>query len=108
MALQALGPTFVKIGQFLSTRADLLPADYIAALARLQDHVEPFPFADVERIVQEELGVRLSNRDTRFTRFRWTAEPSFRVAATPIRDTVVPFATTNTVMNRPWTLAPVL
>jgi ubiquinone biosynthesis protein len=58
--LEKLGPTFVKVGQFLSTRADLLPADYIAALARLQDKVEPFPFAEVERIVAEEVGVRLS------------------------------------------------
>jgi predicted unusual protein kinase regulating ubiquinone biosynthesis (AarF/ABC1/UbiB family) len=64
--LEKLGPTFVKIGQFLSTRADLLPADYIAALARLQDHVEPFPFAEVERIVQEELGARLSKAFTLF------------------------------------------
>jgi predicted unusual protein kinase regulating ubiquinone biosynthesis (AarF/ABC1/UbiB family) len=58
--LEALGPTFVKIGQFLSTRADLLPADYVEALARLQDKVEPFPFAEVEQIVADELGARLS------------------------------------------------
>ena len=41
-------------------RADLLPPAYLEALARLQDNVDPFPLADVERIVQEELGVRLS------------------------------------------------
>jgi len=58
--LESMGPTFVKVGQFLSTRGDLLPAEYVAALARLQDKVEPFPFADVERIVAEELGARLS------------------------------------------------
>ena len=58
--LEALGPTFVKLGQLLSTRADLLPATYLDALARLQDNVDPFPYPDVERIVQEELGVRLS------------------------------------------------
>jgi predicted unusual protein kinase regulating ubiquinone biosynthesis (AarF/ABC1/UbiB family) len=58
--LEALGPTFIKLGQFLSTRADLLPAAYLEALARLQDDLEPFPYADVERIVQDELGVRLS------------------------------------------------
>jgi predicted unusual protein kinase regulating ubiquinone biosynthesis (AarF/ABC1/UbiB family) len=58
--LEAMGPTFIKLGQLLSTRADLLPAAYLEALARLQDNVEPFPFADVERIVQDELGVRLS------------------------------------------------
>jgi predicted unusual protein kinase regulating ubiquinone biosynthesis (AarF/ABC1/UbiB family) len=58
--LEALGPTFIKLGQLLSTRADLLPQPYLDALARLQDDLEPFPYADVERIVQEELGVRLS------------------------------------------------
>ncbi len=58
--LEALGPTFIKLGQLLSTRADLLPPAYLEALARLQDNVEPFPFTDVERIVQDELGVRLS------------------------------------------------
>jgi ubiquinone biosynthesis protein len=58
--LERLGPTFIKLGQLLSTRADLLPPAYLEALARLQDNVDPFPFADVERIVQDELGVRLS------------------------------------------------
>ncbi|HVF03390.1 MAG TPA: AarF/UbiB family protein [Frankiaceae bacterium] len=58
--LERLGPTFIKLGQLMSTRADLLPAPYIAALARLQDDVEPVPFEDVERVVQEELGVRIS------------------------------------------------
>ncbi len=58
--LEAMGPTFVKVGQFLSTRADLLPAAYLEALSRLQDHVEPFSFAEVERIIQMELGVRIS------------------------------------------------
>ena len=57
--LERLGPTFIKLGQLMSTRADLLPAPYIAALSRLQDDVEPIPFADVERIVQTELGVRI-------------------------------------------------
>ena len=58
--LEALGPTFIKLGQLLSTRSDLLPPPYLTALSRLQDEVEPFPYADVERIVSEELGVRMS------------------------------------------------
>ena len=58
--LEKLGPTFIKLGQLLSTRADLLPPAYLDALARLQDDVGPFPFEDVERIIQEELNVRLS------------------------------------------------
>lgn len=57
--LEAMGPTFVKLGQLLSTRADLLPEAYLDALARLQDRVEPVPFADIERIVTEELAMRL-------------------------------------------------
>ncbi len=58
--LEKMGPTFVKLGQVLSSRADLLPEPYLKALARLQDNVKPFPFGAVEQIVQEELGVRLS------------------------------------------------
>jgi ubiquinone biosynthesis protein len=66
--LEKLGPTFIKLGQLLSTRADLLPPAYLEALARLQDDVRPFPYEDVERIVQEALGVRLSKAFTSFDR----------------------------------------
>jgi ubiquinone biosynthesis protein len=59
--LEERGPTFVKLGQLLSTRADLLPPAYLEALSRLQDDVAPFGFADVEEIVQRELGVRMSD-----------------------------------------------
>ena len=59
--LEALGPTYVKLGQLLSTRADLLPSPYLKALTRLQDDVEPFSFAEVEGTVQEQLGVRISD-----------------------------------------------
>ena len=58
--LEELGPTFVKLGQLLSTRPDFLPPAYIEALTRLQDQLEPFPFEEVERIVEAELGVRIS------------------------------------------------
>lgn len=58
--LESLGPTFIKLGQLLSTRADLLPQPYLDALSRLQDDIEPFPYREVERIVQEELGIRMS------------------------------------------------
>ena len=51
-----LGPTFVKFGQLLSTRPDVVPPDIIAELRRLQDDVSPFPFADVERVIREDLG----------------------------------------------------
>lgn len=58
--LEALGPTWIKLGQILSTRADLLPLPYLDALARLQDEVEPFGYEAVEEIVERELEVRIS------------------------------------------------
>ena len=58
--VERLGPTFVKLGQLLSTRADLLAPAYTEALARLQDNVAPFPFEEVVRIVEGDLQVRLS------------------------------------------------
>jgi predicted unusual protein kinase regulating ubiquinone biosynthesis (AarF/ABC1/UbiB family) len=58
--LEKLGPTFIKLGQVLSVRYDLLPAEYADALARLQDDVAPFSFEEVERIVGTELGLRIS------------------------------------------------
>lgn len=64
--LERMGPTFIKLGQLLSTRPDILPPPYLHALARLQDRVEPFSFAEVERIVVTELGVRLSKAFSEF------------------------------------------
>ena len=58
--LERMGPIYVKLGQVLSSRADLLPPPYLKSLARLQDHLEPFSFAEVEETVQSELGVRVS------------------------------------------------
>lgn len=58
--VERLGTTFIKLGQLLSTRPDIVPPPYAQALSRLQDDVAPFPFEEVERIVTEELGVRLS------------------------------------------------
>jgi len=58
--LERLGPAFIKLGQLLSTRADLLPAPYLEALSRLQDSVEPFPYEEVDKIVASEIGVRIS------------------------------------------------
>jgi ubiquinone biosynthesis protein len=58
--LERLGPTFVKLGQLLSSRPDLLPPAYLKALARLQDRVKPFPFQDVETTIEAELGTRIN------------------------------------------------
>jgi ubiquinone biosynthesis protein len=57
--LDELGPTFVKFGQLLSTRPDIVPPDIVAELRALQDDVRPFPYADVERVVREELELPL-------------------------------------------------
>ena len=59
-ALKDMGPTYVKFGQLLSTRPDIVPQEYITALESLQDQTEPFSFAEVEKIVEEELGGRIS------------------------------------------------
>src|ERR1017187_6518193 len=64
--LEKLGPTFIKLGQLLSTRADFLPPAYIHALTRLQDKIDPFPFEQVEAIVSGELGVRISKAFAEF------------------------------------------
>src|SRR5580704_6053608 len=55
-ALEDLGPTFVKFGQVLSTRADLIPLDVIEELRLLQEHVRPFPYEEAIATVERELG----------------------------------------------------
>src|SRR5437660_3141656 len=54
--LDELGPTFVKFGQLLSTRPDVVPPDIIAELRGLQDYVRPFSYEDVQTTIQEDLG----------------------------------------------------
>jgi ubiquinone biosynthesis protein len=58
--LQNLGPTFIKLGQLLSTRPDLLPDAYLKALAKLQDHVPPISYEKVRQIIEDEIGVKVS------------------------------------------------
>ncbi|HEX6631508.1 MAG TPA: AarF/UbiB family protein [Gemmatimonadaceae bacterium] len=64
--LVELGPAYVKLGQVLSTRPDLLPSSYIEELSRLQDDVPPIESSEVERVIEEELGARLSKLFTAF------------------------------------------
>lgn len=59
--LEEMGPTYIKLGQLLSTRFDLLPPMYTKALTRLQDSVQPFPFDEVSEIVEAELGGRIKD-----------------------------------------------
>ena len=56
LALEELGPTFIKFGQIISTRPDLLPSDFITELARLQDDVAPEPLEPIRVCIEEELG----------------------------------------------------
>jgi ubiquinone biosynthesis protein len=58
--LEKMGPTFIKLGQLLSTRTDFLPPAYVLALSRLQDKVAPFSYDEVEAIVPVEIGARIS------------------------------------------------
>ncbi|HON23399.1 MAG TPA: AarF/UbiB family protein [Syntrophales bacterium] len=55
MVCEELGPTFVKMGQVLSTRPDLIPIEMVEELSKLQDDVQPFPFAEAKTIIEEEL-----------------------------------------------------
>src|SRR5690606_24320343 len=65
-ALERLGPTFVKFGQLLSTRGDLLPAPYLLALERLQDDVEPVPFQEIRDTLERDLKVRITKAFAHF------------------------------------------
>jgi predicted unusual protein kinase regulating ubiquinone biosynthesis (AarF/ABC1/UbiB family) len=58
--LEKLGPTYVKLGQFFSTRSDMLPQPYIDVLERLQDKVKPFPLDEVMKVIDEEIPMRFS------------------------------------------------
>lgn len=58
--LQKMGPTYVKLGQLLSTRPDILPQPYLDALAELQDDGDVIPYREVEKIFSEEIGIRIS------------------------------------------------
>ena len=64
--LDELGPTFVKFGQLLSTRPDVVPPDIVAELRGLQDDVRAFPFEDARQVVEEELGLSLEQAFVRF------------------------------------------
>ena len=61
MAIEELGPTYIKLGQLLSTRPDLIPMDLLEELAKLQDKVPPFPFSKAKEIIEHELGQSLED-----------------------------------------------
>jgi ubiquinone biosynthesis protein len=84
--LEKLGPTFVKLGQVLSSRPDLLPPPYTEALSRLQDQVEPISYEEVEASVTSELGVRISKAFASFEREPLAAASLGQVHRATLRD----------------------
>jgi predicted unusual protein kinase regulating ubiquinone biosynthesis (AarF/ABC1/UbiB family) len=84
--LEAMGPTYVKLGQVLASRPDLLPEPYTLALARLHDKVKPFAYAEVEEIVAAELGVRISKAFSRFDPTPIAAASLGQVHSAALRD----------------------
>ena len=84
--LEAMGPTFVKLGQVLASRPDLLPEPYLQALGRLHDKVKPFPYSEVEEIVVGELNVRISKAFSRFDETPMAAASLGQVHCAALRD----------------------
>ena len=84
--LESMGPTFVKLGQLLSTRADLLPASYRDELSRLQDEVKPIPFDQIEEIVSSEIGARISRAFESFDHSPRASASLGQVHAAVLRD----------------------
>lgn len=67
MAFEELGPTFIKLGQLLSSRSDLLPPEYVRELSKLQDQVSPLPFLVIKNSVERELNASLAELFSSFT-----------------------------------------
>jgi predicted unusual protein kinase regulating ubiquinone biosynthesis (AarF/ABC1/UbiB family) len=84
--LEEMGPAYVKLGQVLASRPDLLPPAYTKSLARLQDNVKPFSFEEVCVIVEAELGVRLSKAFETFDPEPIAAASLGQVHAATLRD----------------------
>ena len=84
--LEKMGPTFIKFGQLLSSRPDLLPEPYLKALARLQDKVKPFPYEHVEEIIASELGIRMSKAFSFFEQKHLAAASLGQVHRAALRD----------------------
>lgn len=61
LALEELGPTFIKFGQILSTRHDLLPKEYITELEKLQDNVPPFEFSEAKKVIEREFEEKIED-----------------------------------------------
>lgn len=81
--LEALGPTFVKLGQMLSTRPDIVPPEFATALERMQENTSSVPVERIRQIIEEELGVSVNKAFSFSIRCRWAAPRWRRCTAPP-------------------------
>lgn len=65
--LEELGPSFIKLGQLMSVRADIFPVEYTEEFKKLQDSIPPVPFSSIRDVIEAELGVRLSDIFSKFS-----------------------------------------
>ena len=65
--LEELGPSFIKLGQLMSVRADVFPVEYTDEFKKLQDSIPPVPFASIRGVIEAELAVRLSDIFSEFS-----------------------------------------
>jgi ubiquinone biosynthesis protein len=86
LALEELGPTFIKFGQILSTRPDLLPPAYLVELGRLQDRVPPEPWDLIKALLEEELGAPVEQRFVAFDPVPFAAASLAQVHAATLPD----------------------
>lgn len=84
--LEGMGPTFVKLGQLLSTRDDLVSPAYSEALTRLQERATPVPYEDIASLLEEELGVRISKAFSEFEEDPLAAASLGQVHRATLRD----------------------
>lgn len=84
--IQDLGPTFIKLGQLLSTRPDLISPQYIEVLRHLQDDLNCFSYEEVEEIIKDELGVRISKAFKHFVKEPLAAASLGQVHKAELRD----------------------
>jgi predicted unusual protein kinase regulating ubiquinone biosynthesis (AarF/ABC1/UbiB family) len=67
-AISALGPTYIKLAQVFSSRADIIPEPYLTEISRLQDAIDPVDVASIERVIESELGIPVAEAFERFDR----------------------------------------